>query len=742
MKYSIIPQSDNLQQTEALIREYGVNLEYNDFFSPAVYNDESETERVISLYSAMARDRSGDTLHGVFMGLDISSDDPVIRERSRSLFRRSMEIAKRLGVKGVVFHTGLLGGITGRKYVDKWLDSAEGFLRELANKFSQIEIYLENTFEQEPYILEKTAKALSDTPNFGLCLDYAHAALTNTPLEEWVKALAPYIRHIHINDNDLQSDLHLAVGDGKIDFAEFSYLMEKYGIDVSALIEVNGADKARRSLEYLPKITPSMPKPQSADALAKILDIGIALTAERDPDKLLDLIVDTAMSLTESDGGTLYILEDDVLKFKISKTRSKGIDLGGNGDAPDIPPIPLCQEHICAYSAITGKSMNIADVYNNTEFDFSGPKQYDAMNNYHTQSMVTIPLLNKSNETIGVLQLINAQTNGVIREFTAQEERIIRSLGSQTAIALSNMEYLRELNEQMWSFTEAMTEAIDQRTPYNASHTRKVAEYCGMIADHINKLHESGKESEFFDEERRDKLIMTALLHDIGKLVIPLSVMNKATRLGQRLDVVIGRFREIKLLSEVAFLKGQITDSEYKTICDHVNDCAQFIPEVNYKGFLEDEDVEKLDEMFEYSYNINGEVIRFFTEEEKSMLKIKKGTLTEDERRIMESHALMTEKILEKVHFNSSFKEAGRWASQHHEFLNGKGYPHGLTAEELCLEVRILTVADICDALLATDRPYKKPLPKDKAFEILHSMADEGKIESRLVDYLESCLSE
>ncbi|MGN0678294.1 MAG: HD domain-containing phosphohydrolase, partial [Oscillospiraceae bacterium] len=370
-------------------------------------------------------------------------------------------------------------------------------------------------------------------------------------------------------------------------------------------------------------------------------------------------------------------------------------------------------------------------------------KQYDILHNYHTRSMVTIPLLNKRNETIGVLQLINAQTNGEVRPFTAEEERIIRSLGSQTAISLENMEYMRELNEQMWSFTEAMTEAIDQRTPYNASHTRKVAEYCGMIADHINTLHNEGKENDFFDEERRNRLIMAALLHDIGKLVIPTSVMNKSTRLGWKLDVVISRLREIKLLSEVAFLKGQITENEFKTVCEHVNDCASFIPEVNFLGYLDDEMVEKLDEMFEYSYNINGEVIKFFTEEEKAMLKIKRGTLTDEERRIMESHALMTEKILEKVHFNSSFsKNVGRWAAQHHEFLNGKGYPHGLSGEDLCLEVRILTVADICDALLATDRPYKKPLPKDKAFQILHEMADDGKIEKRLVDYLEKCLSE
>ena len=327
----------------------------------------------------------------------------------------------------MVFHTGLAGGLSRRLYADRWLASAE----------------------------------------------------------EWVKTLAPYIRHIHINDNNLQSDLHLCVGEGKIDFSEFLYLMKKYGVDVSALVEVNDLDSARRSLEHLAGVFPGLPEPQSSDVLSRIPDIGIALTAERDPDKLLDMIVDTAMSLTGSDGGTLYIPDGDVLRFKISKTRSRGINLGGNGDAPDIPPVPLCKEHICAYSAITGKSINIADVYSSTEFDFSGPKKYDALNNYHTKSMVTIPLLNKSNETVGVLQLINAQTNGVVRAFTAEEERIIRSLGSQIAIALSNMRYLRELNEQMWSFTEAMTEAIDRRTPYNASHTRKVAEYCGKIADHI-----------------------------------------------------------------------------------------------------------------------------------------------------------------------------------------------------------------------------------------------------------------
>lgn len=742
MNYSIIPLIDNISETEEIIREFGANLEYNDFFTPEIYDNDEEIERLISFYSSIDRDRSGDTLHGAFIGLDISSDDYVLRERSRALFRKSMQIAGRLGVKGVVFHTGLLGGLNRRIFADRWLEKSKGFLRSLAGEFPDTDIYIENTFEQEPYVFECLAKELADVKNFGLCVDYAHASLTKVPVSEWIETLAPYIRHFHVNDNDLQNDLHLAVGDGKIDYARFKYLHAKFCPEASVLVEVGSADKARRSIEYLEKVTPCDNHSQSIDALGKILDIGIALTAERNPDKLLDLIVDTAMSLTESDGGTLYIVENNSLKFRIVKTRSKGIDMGGNGNTPDFPVIPLNEEHICGYSAITGKSMNIADVYNCDEFDFSGPKRFDCLNDYHTQSMVTIPLLNKDGKSIGVLQLINAQTNGKVREFTPEEERIIRALGSQTAIALENMEYVRELNEQMWSFTEALTEAIDKRTPYNASHTRKVAEYSGMLADYINKLHDRGEETEHFDEERRNQLVMAALLHDIGKLVIPKSVMNKATRLGDKFETVMSRLREIKLRAEIAFLKNRISESEFDIISEHVKECSEFIPDVNFAGYLSDEMTARLDVMFDYSYNIDGEIIKFFTEEEKELLKIKRGTLSDSERKIMESHALMTEEILKKVHFNSSFANAGKWAAQHHECLNGKGYPYGLSAEDLCLEARILAVADICDALLATDRPYKKPLPKEKAFEILRSMAESGNIERRLVDYLEICLDE
>ena len=160
MNYSIIPLADDFSGTEEIIREYGANLEYNDFFSPEVYENEEEIERLISFYKSISRDRSGDTLHGAFIGLDISSDDCVVRDRSRALFRKSMQIAGRLGVKGVVFHTGLLGGLNLRRFADRWLEKSNGFLRTLAGEFPDIDIYIENTFEQEPYLLKNYQKSL------------------------------------------------------------------------------------------------------------------------------------------------------------------------------------------------------------------------------------------------------------------------------------------------------------------------------------------------------------------------------------------------------------------------------------------------------------------------------------------------------------------------------------------------------------------------------------------------------
>ena len=487
-----------------------------------------------------------------------------------------------------------------------------------------------------------------------------------------------------------------------------------------------------------------MPQFTNEDFLS-ILDIGIAVAGEKDRNKLLDMIIDKGMELTNCDAGTLYILKDEKLHFKIMKTISQGVDKGRDGEVIEIPAVPLREENICAYTAINKKPLNIEDVYYSDEFDFSGPKNYDKMTGYRTQSMLTIPLIGLNDDVLGVLQLMNAKDKkGEICPFNKSLEHIVFSLSSQASIAVCNMQYMDEIKDTLWSFTEAMTEAIDARTPYNASHTRNVGKYAGILADYINELYEKGEETEYFNTDRKDQLLMGAMLHDIGKMIVPTKVMNKATRLGEDYGKVMQKLEYYRVKYEVMHLKGFLSGEEFEEKLSQIENAVSVIDKVDGAGFVDDELSAKLEEVLSYTYQDltveNSEEIPYFTEVEKDCLRVKKGTLTAKEREIMESHVVMTERILSKVHFHSFYKDAPTFASQHHECLNGKGYPNKLTAEDLPLESRILAVADICDALLATDRPYKKPMSKEKAFFILEDMAKFGNIDGKIVGYLKECI--
>lgn len=770
--YLLIPDINNVEKSVELASKYGLKFEYNEFTRPEIYSDEAEVDRVINTYKSLERDRSNDTMHGAFLGVDIAAVDPALKEYSQKLCKQSLEIANKLGIKGVVFHTGLIGTLRVEYYVNNWLDTAEDFFGKLCRKYPDIEIYMENSFEQEPDVFISLMDRMREYNNFKLCLDYGHAVLTQTSVEKWVEAFAPFIGHMHLNDNDLEDDLHLALGTGQIDFNEYSLLMRKYGIESSVLLEMNGYDKVEKSIRFIKKLEDSetegivkaaiKSQHKCADnkKLQKILDIGIALSKERDPDELLSAIVDTAMEITNCDGGSLYVLKDDGLHFAVMKTKSKGVNrvfaehfFGSHeGDTDEdnctdkmlLPPIPFKEENVCAYTAIHKKSLNIEDVYDSSLFDFSGPKSNDKKNNYRTKSMVTIPMINHRDEVIGVMQLLNAMDeNSEIISFSDDDERIISSLASQTAICLSNMIFMKELDKQIWSFTEALTEAIDMRTPYNGNHTKHVAKYVEMIADYINDLHDKGEEELSFSDEHKAQIVMAAYLHDIGKMITPVKVMNKETRLQHQIKEIEYRFLIAKLNYEIALLRGNISEDEYKKFISDVEFCDKLSHELNSDKPLSDEQeklIEKATEMSYIRWEDENTKNPFFYDDEIACMRIKHGTLTDEERQIMQDHVVITEKILEKVYFNRSYKMAPVWASQHHECLNGSGYPKNLTAENIGIEARMLAVADICDALLATDRPYKKTMPKEKAFAIMKDMANFGKLDMKCVEYLEACI--
>lgn len=485
-------------------------------------------------------------------------------------------------------------------------------------------------------------------------------------------------------------------------------------------------------------------KPTNAE-LKRILNIGIKLSTEKNRDHLLAFILESGMDITHCDASTLYLFEDGKLHFKIMKTLSQNISRGEEGERiDDMPPVSMTERNVCSYAALHREIINIPDVYNDTRFDFSGPKKYDALTGYHTQSLLVIPIENNEDELIGVLQLLNAMDdNGTVIPFDAEYEIIIRSLGAQAAIEMTNLKYVQEVKRQLRSFVEAMSTAIDERTPYNGSHTRKVAEYAGMIAEYMNKQHTLGKCEEYFDENRKDKLELAALLHDIGKMVVPLSIMNRATRLDRELGTVETRFRLLEAYYTIDCLKGRIPEAECSRQIAYLHESMDFIHRIDGKGFLDDEDYDRVQELAGHRYvdDAGGE-LAYLTKREKERLSIRKGTLTEEDRRQMEYHVVMTEKILGKVWFNKNYEDIPRWAASHHELLDGSGYPRHLKGDELELETRMITVADVYDALTARDRPYKRPVSQEKALGILKEMADEGKLDCRLVDFLAAAVRE
>ena len=480
----------------------------------------------------------------------------------------------------------------------------------------------------------------------------------------------------------------------------------------------------------------------TSENLNIIVQRGIELTTEKDKNKLFDKLLASAMDIASCDAGTLYLYRNGALNFKIMKTFSQGVSKGENGEEIDLPPVSLSEENICAYSAIHRELINIPDVYSSDRFDFSGPKRYDSITGFKTRSMLVIPLEDSESELIGVLQLINKlDSDGNCIAFSDDDEFILKALGSMTAVALSNTIYLEELKEQMFSFVQAFATAVDERTPYNGSHTRHVTIYANLLALYINKLHSEGKTEDYFDKDRMEQLILSAALHDIGKMVIPLSVMNKATRLEEHMGEIENRFELLGVLYERDMLKGLITESELSGIKNYLTGSLEFIKASNSAGFMTDDSIKRVEEIASRSYKYEDRrVLKYLTDEERDYLLVRKGTLTPGERKIMESHVVMTGKILEKVHFNKKYGDVTKFASSHHEYLNGTGYPNRLKGDDLPLETRILTVVDVFDALTCTDRPYKKPIPRPQAFAILHDMAKDGQLDNSIVTFLEETL--
>ncbi len=468
--------------------------------------------------------------------------------------------------------------------------------------------------------------------------------------------------------------------------------------------------------------------PKVLNQVENILNIGISLSAERDHNRLLERILTEARKITRADAGTLYLREKDRLIFSIIQNESLNIFQGGSGEPIDLPPVKIEKTSVSGYTAITREIVNIPDVYQAQGFDFSGPKKYDSLTGYRTTSMLVLPLENHRQEVIGVLQLINACNElGKTIPFKPHLEKVISSLASQAAISMTKTQMMAEIENLFQSFVMVMATAIDARTPYNANHTRRVARLSLELSQCINKITTGPLAEEEFDENRTRQLVMAAWLHDIGKVAIPLSVMNKATRLEERMDIIQLRLDYIKAIDPN---RGENVE-EARELIIRANDPSFFV---------DDETLAHLQEIAELTYTDGqGREKRWLTKEELEALSVSKGTLTEEERKIMEDHVEIADRILQKIPFTSNLKDVPSWASLHHEMLNGNGYPQQLSGAEIPLEGRILALADIFDALTASDRPYKAALSVEKSLEILSFMIEDNMLDKDLYQVFLDC---
>jgi len=346
-----------------------------------------------------------------------------------------------------------------------------------------------------------------------------------------------------------------------------------------------------------------------------------------------------------------------------------------------------------------------------------------------------MPMRDDRGKIIGVLQLINAlDPSGNTIPFPEDVQDFVTALASQAAICLTNMHYAEQVRNLLDSLVGALSTAIDARTPYNANHTRNMARYGTVFLDWLRDTRHPWQ----FTPERRRAFLMSVWLHDVGKLAVPLAVMDKESRLAEGMEAVRARFHSMKLLRRIALLEGRLDQEEAAHLDRKAEDALALIERVNKAGFLPDPDLDALRAVAAHTYSDEKGIEHpWLTDHELDCLTIRKGTLTSNERSIMEGHVTVTSHILRHVSFPDEYEQVPEWASAHHELLNGNGYPHHRSGEEIPREVRLLTILDVFDALTARDRPYKPPMPVEKALSVLRSMADEGSLDKEILALFE-----
>lgn len=500
----------------------------------------------------------------------------------------------------------------------------------------------------------------------------------------------------------------------------------------------------------------------SASRLESLIAIGIELSSQHDLDALLTRILDAAQVLTRADGGTIYLIRQQQLEFAIMRNNTLGIQLGGRaGNTLAHDPIPLYLPDgspnlstVSASAAIAGETINIADAYAASEFDFSGTRRFDALNGYRSRSFLTVPMKDHEANVIGVLQLINAQdaASGGIIPFDRDDQYLAESLASQAAVVMTNRQLIERLEALFVAFIKLISTALDEKSSYTHGHCQRVPEITMLLADAASRTRTGPLRDFRLSTEGRHELEVAALMHDCGKITTPVHVVDKSTKLEtifDRIHLLDARFEVLKRDAHIRMLQACLAAgadhaalqaeyaAKYAAECAELDAARDFLRQANIGGESMSPEMQARVRDIGHRYawcNVSGEAVPLLSQEEADKLCIAKGTLSAEERDIINYHIVSTINMLEALPWPNHLRNVPEFAGGHHERMDGKGYPKGLTREQMSVQARIMGIADIFEALTASDRPYKPGMTLSQALAILGRMKLDNHIDPDLFD--------
>ncbi len=485
--------------------------------------------------------------------------------------------------------------------------------------------------------------------------------------------------------------------------------------------------------------------------LQKLIDIGISLSKEKNIDLLLEKILTEAREISNSDGGTLYLMSDDEskLQFRIIQNTSMNIFLGASKVSQNqYFPVKLYDSstgeknlnNVSAVCALKGETIIIDDAYTNTEYDFSGAKGFDKKYNYYSKSFLNVPMKDHKNKVIGVLQLLNPIELENIATYNSDIIKLIESLASQASIALTNQLLIIEQKQLFKSFIQLVSEALEKKDATTGGHCNRVPNITMLIADAIN-LDNQGSFKDFkFKNDEMEELFVAGWLHDFGKVATPEHIMNKSTKLEgiyDKIDNISIRFEVLKRDIKIKYYglintKNNSSDlkNEMNNKLNLIENDLEFLKKCNLGGeFMSEELKDRVISISKYQIEYNNKLHNILSLEEVDFLTISRGTLSEDDRIIMNRHVELTYELLDKLPYPKHLNKVPFYAGCHHEKINGKGYPNGYKGDELPLQARVIALADVFEGLTAPDRPYKEGYKLSKAMNILKYMTLDNELD-------------